>query len=124
MSTCDRDSLVQAKMVLMNNDAKKLHSLVKERNIIVKRNEEIVAKENRDRMSHIDQIRSRQIEVRTAKEDKKEKERSNLSRTMMANLVSSSDYPGCPPYVPHMINVMKNVMGNKALKYINIYIFK
>lgn len=95
----------------MANDAKFLHNLVKQRTEVMKSNEEQLRKENRERMSTLQQIREDQSLNRVAKNDSKESERQKISRTLMAKLVSSADYPGCPDYVPPMINIMKNILG-------------
>ena len=96
----------------MTKDAKYLHQLVKKRTDLINANEEKLKKEQRERMSTLNQIREDHSLVRNAKNESKESERQKISRTLMAKLVSAADFPGCPDYVPPMINVMKNILGN------------
>ena len=96
----------------MSNDAKKLHKLVKHRNTHLEAMQEKVRKEEAERKSVLLKIRESQNSSRMKKNDEKENERKMLSRTLMAKLVSASDYPDCPPYVPHMINILKNILGS------------
>lgn len=116
----DCDKVVQDKMDLMTKDAKYLHLLVKKRKCLVKDNEELLKKESRERMTTLEQIREEHSLTRTAKNESKENERQKISRTLMAKLVTAADFPGCPDYVPAMINVLKNILGmppNKMGKY-------
>lgn len=96
----------------MTSDAKKLHKLVEDRENHVKDMNDKIRQETKERNSTISKIRDNQSSLRIKKIEEKENERKTLSRTLMTKLVSASDYPDCPPYVPHMINVMKNVLGN------------
>ena len=101
----------------MARDANLIHELVKHRSFQVAANEEKVKKHNMEWNEDLKKMRVDLSNIRNAKNDAKEAERMKLTRTLMANLVSSADYPDAPPYVHHMINVFKNIMGN-----VNIYI--
>ena len=96
----------------MSDDAKELHKLINQRNDQQKSNEEKLKKENEERLNSLMKIRAENSNMRNAKNDAKEMERQKLSRTLFSNLVSSSDFPDSPSFVPHMINVLKNILGN------------
>lgn len=96
----------------MTEDAKKLHCLVKDRDLYLKNMSNKLEKEKKETLSSLSQIRARHSSIRMSKHEEKEKERKTLSRTLMANLVSATDFPDSPSYVPHMINVLKNILGN------------
>ena len=106
----DTEKMVQAKMSDMSNDAEQLHKLIRQRTALLKKNV-LFENEEKDRNSKLSKIREQQSSIRSVKNDAKELERLKLSRTIMANLISSADYPECPPYVPHIINVLKNMSG-------------
>lgn len=107
-----REKQVQDKIQVMTEDAKQLHKLLKQRQSEIKANEEKMRKESRERMSTLDQIREDHSLARTAKNESKESERQKISRTLMSKLVTAADFPGCPDYVPAIINVLKNILGN------------
>lgn len=79
---------------------------------INKINEAQLRKENRDRMSSLEKIREDHGLARSAKNEAKEKERQKITRTLLANLVTSADFEDCPDYIPPIINVLKNILGN------------
>lgn len=95
----------------MSADAKTLNKLVKQRETEVKKNQKKIVTENRERLEKVDLVRKKNSSLRSKKNDEKESGRKAISRTLMANLVSAADYPDAPPYVPHMINVLKNILG-------------
>lgn len=97
----------------MSEDAKELHTLINKRKSLLTEMEEKLKKKRNQTLSSLSEIRARHSNIRQAKNEAKEQERKALSRTMMAKLVSSSDYPECPPYVPDIINVLKNILGKK-----------
>lgn len=109
------------KLSIMNKEAQYLHQLIKHRKALIKANEIKLKKEKKKMMSNLDKIREDQSHFRCMKSDAKELERQKLSRTLMANLCTAADYPGCPPYVPHMINLLKNIMGNFSVHFYKIY---
>lgn len=102
----------------MTEDAKSLNKLLKDRKDLVKSNEEKVAAENKKRLMELSKIRDTAKKMRMAKDDAKERERKKKSRTFMHNLETSADYPEAPQYVPHMINVLKNILGKYSLSVI------
>lgn len=106
----------------MTSDARDLHRYVKERSTKIQINEDKLKRENVDRMSSLAKIRTTHSNIRNVKNDAKENERQKLSRTLMANLVTSADYPDAPDYIPDMINVLKNVLGNVLIFFLLFYI--
>lgn len=103
--------MIQARITLMSGDAKRLHKLVKERQDHIEGMEEKKRNEKEERVSSLAQIRESQSILRQKKNDAKEQERTTLSRTLMTKFVTSADYPDCPPFVPHLINMLKNIIG-------------
>ena len=103
--------MVDTKIAIMNQDVHHLNKLVKHRNAVIKDNERIIEKEKRNEMSALDKIREDHCQMRCAKNDAKEVERQKVSRTYMANLSTAAESPDCPPYVHHIINVLKNILG-------------
>lgn len=95
----------------MSEHAKELHSLIKERKKLVDSYEEKHAKEKKERLEGVEKIRQTHANMRSAKNDAKERDRQAAARTMMANLVSSADYPDSPPFIPHLLNVLQNILG-------------
>lgn len=112
MNENERSVLVDEKIALMSNDAKHLHELIKQREILINENVLKLKTEKKNQMSTLDKIREEHSQIRCAKNDAKEQDRQKLSRTLMANLVTAADYPNCPPYVHHIINFLKNILGN------------
>ena len=111
MKLKQRDELVQKQMDLMTKDAKSLHNMVKHRSELLKANDERLQQENEQIAANLRKIQSEESKKRHSKLEAKEHERQKLSRTMMANLVTAADYPDAPTFVPHMINVLKNILG-------------
>lgn len=107
----EKNEMVQTRLQMMSEDAKRLQSLVKQRQDLVKAVEDKLAKENKERQASLVKIRESHSSLRTARNEAKEKERRKVSRTLMANLCNAADYPDAPPYVPHMINVMQNILS-------------
>lgn len=111
MIPSQKENVVKSKIDEMSEDAKMLHKIINQRNKVVEENEQRLAKENKERHASLLKIQKNQSSLRTARQDAKELERQKLSRTLMANLVTAADYPDAPPYVPHMINMMQNILG-------------
>lgn len=111
MNQNEKDVKLQSKMDEMTNDAKYLHKLVKHRSMKIQSAEAQFKKENRERLSSIQKTRLDHSQIRASKNDAKENERQKITRSLVAALVTSADYPGCPEYVPPMINFMKNISG-------------
>ena len=95
----------------MAEDAKYLQKLVKQRDNQINANEAQLKKDKHEKLSFLDKIREDLSVTRCTKNDEKEKDRQRVSRTLMAALVTAADYPGCPDYVPAIINVLKNILG-------------
>ena len=115
----DKDEKVNERIQIMSEDAKSLQQLLKRREGLVKDIEDKLSAENKERNASLSKIRNINSSLRTSKNEKKEQERQKLTRTLMANLCTAADYPDAPPYVPHMINVLKNILGNNLLKLYN-----
>lgn len=111
MTPAEREELVQAKLLIMTKDARSLHNLVKDRQQVQKRNGENLAVEAKQRLQNLAKIRQEESKKRISTIDTKEQERKKISRSLMHNLTTAADYPGCPQYVPHMINILKNILG-------------
>ena len=123
MNENERSVLVEEKIVEMSNDAKELHKLIKYRDDLIYENEMKLKNEKRQHQSTLEKIRDDQSNMRCAKNDCKEQERQKVSRTVMANLVTAADYPGCPSYVHHIINVLKNILGIQKFFYFYFLLF-
>lgn len=112
MTPAEREKCIEEKIEAMTADAKELQRLVKERKGLIDEHEKRLAKEKKDRKESLDKVRNMHTNMRSAKNDAKEQDRQAVSRTLMTNLVTSADYPDAPAFVPHLINVIQNILGN------------